>query len=406
LINYLKKQIIEILKDVHLQYYGFFLGTSHLWTFLYWNRNSFFVTSQSGINAEPLCFPFFPDCDLWRSSISMETWQWILYIYGALGVLSAIFFVTRGLVSLAYFLLALVTLLKFALHMSNYNFMGNYHYMAYFVTMAFLFVGHKKHLIKYLIVSFYIAAGALKMNMDWLSGAAMIRTPWLNGPLLSVSLFYVVLLELVLVAGLLHRRQSVRIFVLIQLLAFHIFSWHIVGFYYPMVMFSLLSLFVMDEWSAWRTSSHSLTLLTDIHQGKARKTHYVALAIFWIFQAIPYALVSDVSLSGAARLSSLNMFDSKTRCHSLLVAHSDQGDIHLDKPMKNLGVRLKCDPIVFLNQAHQLCRLNKESQEINRLSLSLFSRRNTQSKLIKVLEIDNVCALKNPLWAELTEESS
>jgi hypothetical protein len=166
-------------------------------------------------------------------------------------------------------LLALVTLLKFALHMSNYNFMGNYHYMAYFVTMAFLFVGHKKHLIKYLIVSFYIAAGALKMNMDWLSGAAMIRTPWLNGPLLSVSLFYVVLLELVLVAGLLHRRQSVRIFVLIQLLAFHIFSWHIVGFYYPMVMFSLLSLFVMDEWSAWRTSSHSLTLLTDIHQGKS-----------------------------------------------------------------------------------------------------------------------------------------
>lgn len=128
---------------------------------------------------------------------------------------------------------------------------------------------------------------------------------------------------------------------------------------------------------------------------------YIVVIGFSLLQLSPFLLASDPSLSGAPRLASLNMFDSKTECHHLLVAKTNQGTLHLKRPMKNLGVRLKCDPIVYLNQAHQICRKNRESQEIERLSLTLFTKRVTQQKFVKVLDIKDVCALGNPLWAEV-----
>lgn len=403
-----QKSIAKLKNDWGLRLYGAALALTHVWTFLYWHSNSFFVNSQSSINAEPLCFPIFPNCDLFRSLISSEFWQLILYAYLFLSVLSVCFFLMRKTESIAYWLLAFVTLTKFSLHMSNYNFMGNYHYMVYFVTFAFLFLSDKRRLIQYLVVAFYIAAGSLKINIDWLSGAAMISSPYISGSLLSLSLIYVIFLELILVFGLLHPNRWVRAMTLLQFIAFHVFSWHIVGFYYPMVMFSLLSIFIIDGLIPGQpTLGPSRNLLMDLFQFRASKVVYATLLLFILLQVTPFFLVKDPSLSGVPRLSSLNMFDAKTDCHILLVGHSrTMGDIHIRRASKNLGVRLKCDPIVYLNQAHQLCRKNKKFKELDRLSLTLFSKRITATEYSKVLSIKDVCALKNPLWAELSQEAN
>jgi hypothetical protein len=398
----IKKQLEEIQQNWILQIYGAALGLTHVWTFMYWNRNGFFLNSQSGINSEPLCFPFFPDCDLFRQSIAMETWNIILYGYLFLGILTVVSFLSKKIVGFAWSLLLAVSLTKFFLHMSNYNFMGNYHYMVYFVTLAFLFIPNKVTTIKHLIVAFYIAAGFLKVNIDWLSGAAMISSPYIGGPLLIASLFYVLFLELIFVFGLLHRNKWVRVAVLLQLIGFHAFSWHIVGFFYPMVMFCLLAIYPLDEWQARKNNKTLPNDLINFFQFKTNKPTLVMLGLFLIMQLVPLLMVKDPSMSGAARLPSLNMFDSKTYCHTLLVAHTSQGTIHFKKPLKNLGTRLKCDPIVYLNVAHQICRENKETKEIDRLSLAIFTRRVTQSQYKKVLDVKNVCELKNPLWAELS----
>ncbi len=397
-----QKQIQEIQADWSLPFYGAALSLTHVWTYMYWARYSFFVNSQSRINAEPICFPFFPSCDLFRDFFSPQTWQVVLFVYLALAVATTVFFFTRNLVPIACKMLAGLTLFKFLLHMSNYNFMGNYHYMAYFVTLAYLLLPHKKSLIKYLIVVFYIAAGSLKINIDWLSGAAMIRLPFVSGSFYIFSLFYVVLLELVLIFGVLSSKNWVRWITFAQLLAFHAFSWHIVGFYYPLVMFSILSLFFLDEWLFLKKGVTVPPLLTDLFQRCAPKVVYTTLGLFILMQLLPFIMVSDASLSGAPRLSSLNMFDSKTHCHAIYLADTERGQVHLQAPEKNLGVRLKCDPLIFLNQAHQLCRKNKDYKEIKKLSLALFSRRVTEKKYTKVLDIKDVCSLEAPLWAEIT----
>ncbi len=406
MINYCKRQINEITQDWTLSLYGMALALTHIWTYIYWNSNNFFLNSQSGINAEPICFPWFPNCDLFRQSISMESWTIVLYTYLALSCLCVGFFTVRRTIGLGYFLLIVVSFYKFFLHMSNYNFMGNYHYMIYCTTLAYLFLPHKKAVLKHLIVLYYLAAGFLKINIDWLSGAAMIRSPYIGGSLLVISLFYVVVLELIFVFGLLHKNKWIRWVALFQFLAFHAFSWHIVGFFYPMVMFCILSLFIFDEWLYLQNKQTTPDHLLNLFNGQARATVYAVIVVFSILQTIPFLLTPDPSLSGTARLPSLNMFDSKTRCHAIMVADTEQGTIHIRRPMKNLGTRLKCDPLIYLNQAYQICRENKKSQDVKKLSLTLFSKRVTRQKFVKVLDIKDLCSLDYPLWAELYGDKS
>lgn len=399
--NFIKKQIFEIKESSQLRFYGFFLSLTHLWTFLYWKRNDFFIANQTAINAEPLCFPFFPNCDLWRASISATSWTVILYSYLALALLTSFLFLKQRFISWAFVSFILLSFFKLVLHLSNYNFMGNYHYMIHIVSLLFLALPNKSQNIKYLIVAFYIAAGFLKINFDWLSGAAMIAPTILTGKVLSLSLYYVVLLELVVVFGLLHPATWIRRISLLQFILFHIFSWHVVGFYYPMVMFSLLSLFALDEFYFWKNGQKAPNLLKSLTTFKSPTNTYIFLSLFIFLQVIPFLLTADPSLSGVARLSSLNMFDSKTTCQTVLIAHRQGASTHIEPPMKNLGVRLSCDPIVFLNQAHQLCRKNTTAQKTSRISLALLSRRVTQTQYKKILDINDVCSLKKPLWAEI-----
>lgn len=403
MIDFFKRQVQEIYHDKGLQLYGFFLSLTHIWSFLYWQRGDFFIHSQSGLNSEALCFPFFPNCDVWRGLLSMNQWSLVLWTYGLISFVVALLFLSQKKRNLAYWGFTFITLIKVSLHLSNYNFMGNYHYMIHGLSFLFLWAPHKKQIIKYFLVAFYVSSGLLKMNIDWLSGAAMISPPWLNDKLLSLSLFYVVLLELVLVFGLLSSKKWLRWLTLLQLLAFHAFSWHIVGFFYPLVMFSLLSLFFIDEYREFKGQIQIPSLGQDLMRGQAAKSTYLLLLIFWLLQVSPHLITSDPSLSGAARLSSLNMFDAKAECHPLLVVHKEKELIHMDRPLRSLGVRLNCDPLVYLNQAHKLCRKQQESPEFKRLSLSLFSKRVTDYEYTKVLDLQDVCSLSFPLWGEFAK---
>lgn len=400
MISYLKSQANIIHSETGLALYGAFLSFTHIATFLHWNAGNFFINSQSSINSEPLCFPIFPNCDLFRDSLSAQMWMVILCLYLFISLITVFLFLNREALGWAFGLLTFLNVFKLGLHLSNYNFMGNYHYMVYIVSFLYLFLPHKKLMIKCIIVAFYLAAGCLKFNVDWLSGAALIAPAFIQGKFLTVSLYYVVFLEMVLVFGLLSQTTWIRWVTLIQLTTFHIFSWHIVGFYYPTIMFCLLSLFFIDEFYNLKYKLQAPDYLRGLLSGQEPRQLYVVLILFTLMQVIPYIYVRDPSLSGALRLTSLNMFDSKTECQSLMIAHKEKASIHIDSPLKNLGTRLRCDPLIFLNQAHQLCRRNKIHPEFTKLSFSLMSKRTTDIHYHKILDIADICQMRNPLWAE------
>ena len=255
--GFFSKQIQEIKNSKLLRFYGAFLGLTHVLTFLHWNQSSFFVNSQRSLNSDPLCFPFFPNCDLFRALIPEAGWQLILFFYLLLSIITTLFFLKERFIKKAFFFLAITTLFKLILHLSNYNFTDDHHFMVHLVSFLYLFVPNKKINILFLIPAFYMAAGFSKINPDWLSGAISINTPWLRGNLLLFSLAYVILLESFLVLGLLSPWSWLRWITLSQLFLMHGYSWFTFGFYYPMIMFCLLSFFFLDDFSHHKTPSSS-----------------------------------------------------------------------------------------------------------------------------------------------------
>ena len=399
MINYLKNQIEEIKNTPGLCLFGAFLSVSHIYAITLWNKNSFFVSRLSQLNSEVICFPFFPNCDLY-AVFSDSQLQNFLYFYLGLSLVTLFCFLQKKLTTYAFALLFVLFIFKISIHLSNYNFMGNYHYMANIIYFSFLFVPNKKAIIKYLIVGFYFAAGLLKLNIEWLSGAAMISPPYIMGDLLVASLFYVVILELLFSFGLLSANKYIRWFSLAQFTAFHIFSWHIVGFFYPMMMFTFLSIFLIDEYQYYRKNLTPIDHLDLFIKLKEKPSTYLIIIIFSLMQIFPFMFTNDPSKSGALRLSSLNMFDAKVHCKLLIVAHKKGQVVHLATSRRRKGVRIQCDPVVYLNQVNQLCRKNKQTPEFDRLSISISSRRSTELDFKPVLFLKDACSQKNLLWAE------
>jgi hypothetical protein len=387
----LKKQVAEIEQNPLLTIFGFFLTFTHALTFLFLrqNRYSYVVTRAD----ENVCWPFFPWCHEipWSSAGLIRD---LLDVYLAIAILTLIAFTFRK-IRLAYGLSIVLFVSKFILLSMSYKFMGNYHYMPQIVQLLWLFVPGKFDLIRLIVVSFYLAAGLIKFNTEWLSGAALIQAPVLKGPLLSFALHAVVFLETVLVFGLLSSRRWLQGAVLAALVGFHVFSWHIVGYFYPSIMACLLSIFVLNL-IHWDPSENRLLL--RLFEMKFPKPTLVVLVIFFICQAIPQTLAKDSALGGIHRLAALNMMDAWAECSPVLIQEQPSGGFRQFEIFKtSTAVRTKCDPIVFLNQLQRMC----ESAPASDLRFLMYSRRSTDTEFKLILDVPRACERKSTLlWAE------
>ena len=264
--------------------------------------------------------------------------------------------------------------------------------MAFWAMSVYLFVPDKKRVLPLILVSFYLAAGALKFNLEWLSGAALIAVSPVKGPLLTASLFYVVILECFLILGLLVKSVRIRTLTILQLCAFHTISWFFVGYFYPLIMFCLLTITVLT------LRNQNSSLLSDFFERKLRRSAYVVLSLFLIAQLIPKVLSKDPSLGGLLRISSETMFDSTSFCYYQFLKY-DKNDIQEMKPFDtSRTIRVRCDPIVYLSQLQKICKDDPNGT----YDFALYTRKSTDLRYQTVIDIQNICSQKyNLLWAEL-----
>lgn len=196
----------EIRDDRSLSLYGSALALVNLVVAVFWLRSEPIGLILAPGNP-PVCWPFFPDCHNARV-LSPATTELIVRLLGALAIVNVWLFAVGKNVKSAFWLLAFLTALKFTLIAQDFRLIHNQHYMAGWATFCYLFVPHKRLVLKLLIVTFYVWAGMLKLNDDWLSGAALHGRHPLGLPatLVPASCAYVVVLEIVLVWGVLSRR--------------------------------------------------------------------------------------------------------------------------------------------------------------------------------------------------------
>lgn len=384
--KYLSTTLQEIKSSPALRWYGAFLALSHALSAFFWMDHSVDLVVA---NSHTLCWPVFPICESLKFQ-SFASAASFLSLYSFLGILTALFFAFRK-VPVGYFLLCSLLGLKLFITSLSYGLMGNYHYMVFFIHIAFLFLPAKKQLIPFFIGIFYWGAGILKFNPEWLSGVALTKESFLPFWLQHLSLIYAVILETILVFGLFSSQRKIRFLVLGQFLIFHLFSWHIVGYFYPLTMLLLLSFFLLIEFfnERWESIFEATTL-------KNSRILFPCIILLTL-QILPYAFSSDPATSGGPRLSSLNMLDARVQCESLLV-RQQSGAVEVYDPFaKTQSVRTQCDPLIFLSQIKNICTDKKEV-----FDFWLSSKRTTDEFYQTRLHLKDICKM-NPEtipWAE------
>ncbi len=394
--RYLRDQISEIQSDNALCVYGFFLSLAHSLSTLWWVKGGYLPLFDK-LSSEAVCWPLFPFCQSLRFSTPFAA-QMTIWIYFAVCLLVGVSFLNRKTLVTAYFGLLAIQATKLALLAIDYRLRMNQHYMLFFASITFLFIPHKRDTLRVLIALFYFWAGTLKLNWEWISGDDLYHPLWLfSGRGVIFACSYVILMELVLVWGLFSKRPVVFWLTFTNLIIFHLFSWPIVHFFYPLLMFCILSIYVLCK--VWPSENDS-TLLARIRTKQWNSTCYRWILLFCALQLIPWAFPGDSAITGEGRLYALHMFDSLTTCENVFTFKYQDGHQETLPVQFQTSARMKCDPIVMYGIAKNLCR-ERQDKKLSDFDVSMKTRHSDEMTLKQIVNIKNFCSSDiayNPLW--------
>jgi hypothetical protein len=389
-MRWLNRQIEEIGSDRALQFFGLALALANALTFAYW-RIALPVVEVLSPDAIPICWPFFNDCHAVRV-LSESALDALLWGYLLASLAAALAFASPRFARLGYWILFALLFYRGFFLFQDYRLRLNQHYMLYWSMCAFLFVPGKRVTIRYLVILFYFCAGIIKIDPVWLSGAALYDQSPLLVPaaLIPAACVYVVVLELLLIFGLLSSRAWLFWATLAQLAIFHLTSWSIVGFYYPLLMACILSIFVLERYiqpppQPEIPAAHSRVRGRRVALG-------ALLSGFFALQFVPHAYPGDSAISGEGRFFALHMFDAALECEAVALNYAD-GDWQitavLDAP--HVPGRIHCDPLVFWNVARHICRSNRDNSDFVDFAVLARTRRTGQTQWQRVMAIDAFC---------------
>jgi len=387
-MDYLDKQIDEIAETRTLRGYGAALALTNAVTGLAWQSDQP-LGQILGRGKPAVCWPFFESCSSWRL-LTSDAVGWLVAGFVFVAIVNAALFVEKQQTKYGWWLLLAMTATKCAILMQDFRLTLNQHYMALWITLAFLLVPAKKWFLPRLIVAFYFGAGLLKLNHGWLSGSGLygLRPFSMPEQLVPLACGYVVALELFIVFGLLARTRWIVWAALLQLVIFHTGSFWVVGFFYPILMFLILSIIPL-----LLLNVGSEIAAQDLMKYSIQRRHtlgYLVLTTFFVMQAIPRLFPGDSTITGEGRVFALNMFDAPVQCIATAMLH-DSGTartIRLGAPL--MQPRLACDPIMYLEIAKGLCRDSVVSSDT--FDLHLESRKAGDLNYKTVVDVPAFCS--------------
>jgi hypothetical protein len=402
---YFVSQIKEIRDDPALRFYGSILALGQFLVYYAWvqSRNNYLGPSN------PVCWPFFEDCYKYRFFNPFEI-QVILAVFGACAIFCAYLFLRHKNVAVAYAWLIILNIFKMALLFQDYRLRQNQHYMLFFVTFVYLFLPNKRNLLRYTLVLFYIWAAGLKLNAEWLSGKALYHAPlWIHGRWIPIACAYVLVLEFFISWGLLSANKFIFWLSFAQFILFHIVSWPVVFYFYPLLMIGLMAIFPLTYFI--KVKDRPQSLIHTLARFKEPASTYIFIAFFSMLQLVPRAFPGNSAITGEGRLFALHMFDAQVVCSGEMVLHYKYGSRKISIPFPN-GPRIKCDPIVYYSKASQYCYKNHSNPSFIDLDIYYSARLSSQPVMHPLVSISEFCGrhlryhmLKHNDWI-LTDKGS
>lgn len=375
------------MSDPDIRSYGWAVLAGHVVVLLYFvDENVFSIFSK---NVEPLCWPYFQDC--WRVRFDNDfPIKLITLIQAVLILAGASALAARSLRTYWIVMIALNAYL-FAIVSLDYRLRGNQVYMLFWLNVVFLFWPAKRWAIPLILMSFYFWAGTLKVNYEWLSGTVLYHHLYIIPQKFAwLACSYVVVLEMFIIWSLLAERRWTRWLGLGQLALFHVESLSQIHWFYPLLMATLLSWFVID----WSKSRRQRTVCwTNFWHGRAPRSTYVLLGVFSIFQLSPYLYHGNKMLTGQGRIFALDMLEARQVCDVHAHVHfRDLSSDNVDLLLPELPPRKACDPIIYFDRLTNLCRSYASDPNFLDADFLMHSRRTTDTKMTTIVDDVNFCS--------------
>jgi hypothetical protein len=374
-------------EDPALRAYAVVASLLHPLTGLAWFTYKHIDALATG--EDSVCWPLVPPCDRVRGLLSPELVRGAVVLYMGLGAAAAALFAwRRARPAVATF--ALATVLGAALYSLDYRLRLNQTYMFGWVVLALLAAPRRAQVLQALVALFYLWAGTLKLDREWVSGAALYERPFLvPAALVPAACVYVLVLEMVFVWGLFSSSPKWRWGVYAQLLVFHAVSWRVVGYFYPLLMFGLTAIYPL----VWlRAPGDTLTLGSLRADPHARRAVVATAIIFSAFQLVPHLFPGDTAVTGEGRLFSLHMFDAQVQCTGGATIRSASGTLARAALINDhTDVRTRCDPIVLAAEANRLCRALAGRADEARVDVAMDAKRTTDEHAQPLIHVDDVC---------------
>lgn len=354
-----------------------------------WFWRSTAVLNFLGPDAEAVCWPMLPGCEALRI-FSIRELMWGLRGYFAAAIVVAILFLLPRFIKPALAGLAGLTLFQVVIIALDFRLRANQNYMALWMTGVFLLAPHKRDVLRVMMVMFYVWAGSLKLNLQWISGASLPHTNWvIPDALLVPACIYLIVLEMGISWGLLARRGWIFWGALAQFALFHVISWQQVGFFFPMTMLPLLAIFPLLR--LMPATHEEPSLLRRILTGRAPRPVYGAMLLFSLFQLPPRLIPGDAAVTGEGRSFSLHMVDAGVECRGWAEVRTPRGDTTVVLSGRSV-IRMRCDPILIRERARNICEgTSSLVRNAVDLDLHLVSRRSLDPGEHTVIDIPGFC---------------
>lgn len=378
----MKKLILELQKYPTLRIIGTIFCLEHLLTILFWltERPLHWILSPSNTS---ICWPFFSSCEVFKPSPLVL--NILLILYGLLA-LSGIIAWWRKKDRLAASILWTLILIKVGIISLDYRLTGNYHYLPTMLAMVFLLIPERRYSLTVSFFIIYFAAGLLKINYQWLNGTA-INDHIMPSYMTALGVWYVLVLELGLVFFLFAKKDRWFYFLFFQLVYFHLYSWHLTRFFYPVVMLALLGMLLVlrpmvAEWS----------LKESFQTAFKSKQAQILLLVFLILQLPQYLIPGNSALTGEGRMYAMIMYDGRVQCQPHLSIWKKDGskeELSLQPPW--LMTRTQCDPLIYWRLAQKTCEWTKKDSNVIQVDLAIPVRNDKNSEWHSLVSALDVC---------------
>lgn len=382
----MKSLLKELQQHSSLALIGVLLSIEHIFTFAFWltERPVHLLLSSS---SPAVCWPLLPFCEALKPS--SEILSAILGLYLILAIASVACWSVQRLKA-GILLLWLLLFFKVGVILLDYRLTGNYHYLPTILTLVFLLVPGRARAMPVAFFVIYFTAGILKLNNQWISGAA-INDRFVPEALTRVGVWYVLILELVFIFLLFARKDRWFYFLFIQLVLFHLYSWHLTRFFYPSVMLLLLGILLITR-PLHKNEGFMQSWGLCLKQRRAQ-----ALLILFILLQLPqYYIPGEAAVTGEGRMYALIMYDGRTQCQPhLTIWKKSQTKEELPLVPPWLLTRTSCDPLIFLRLTEKVCAWSKDDPEVLQVDLNIPIRYQRQEEWHSLVAVTDVC--KKPL---------